>query len=314
MTNRKRLFVAALSLIPFFFACSEPAPAPEESSWPSADYLEAHEAWRRSRVEGLTAADGWLATVGLYWLDEGSWRFGTGEDNDIVLPRAPSLEGEPETLGVLYIRASRVTLEPASGASLTVDGEPFETMPLASDASETPTVVSVGSYRLHIIDRGGHLGLRLRDEEAPARQSLQEIETYPLVESFVLEGRFEPYEAPRNIPVPNITDFEYDDVSPGEIVLEIDGEEHRFRALGDSSDDELFLIVGDATNGKETYGGGRYVYTAPPDAEGRVIADFNRLYNPPCVFTSWATCPLPPPENVVDVPIRAGEKIYRGAH
>ena len=110
-------------------------------------------------------------------------------------------------------------------------------------------------------------------------------------------------------PVPNIIGDIFDEVSPGSVVFRHQGTTHRLRAL-EGSAGTLFLVFGDATNGKETYGSGRFLYTSSPDEDGHVVVDFNRSYNPPCVFTPWATCPLPPRGNDLPFAVRAGELSY----
>jgi uncharacterized protein (DUF1684 family) len=93
-------------------------------------------------------------------------------------------------------------------------------------------------------------------------------------------------------------------------VFELQGKQHHLDVL-EGGKDEFFIIIADQTSGNETYGGGRFIYVKHPDANDKVIIDFNKAYNPPCVFTPYATCPLPPGQNVLDVAIRAGEKNYR---
>ena len=102
-------------------------------------------------------------------------------------------------------------------------------------------------------------------------------------------------------PVPN----------PGAVEFTRDGKSYRIQAI-DEGGDELFLVFADRTNGHGSYGAGRFLYAGAPDAAGNVVVDFNQAYNPPCAFTSFATCPLPPPDNRLDLAITAGEKKYTG--
>jgi uncharacterized protein (DUF1684 family) len=72
-------------------------------------------------------------------------------------------------------------------------------------------------------------------------------------------------------------------------------------------EDHLFIIFRDLTYRTTTYGAGRFLY-APMPKDGKVILDFNKAENPPCAFTAFATCPLPPRGNRLNVSIPAGEK------
>ncbi len=128
-----------------------------------------------------------------------------------------------------------------------------------------------------------------------------------------LEARFVPHDPPRKVEIPTVLGTTSEQVSPGEVVFEAAGETYRLEALEGGDDGELFLIFGDRTNGEETYGGGRFLYTEAP-GDGRVVVDFNKAYSPPCVFSPYATCPLPPPQNRLPIPVRAGEKTYGEAH
>jgi uncharacterized protein (DUF1684 family) len=178
-----------------------------------------------------------------------------------------------------------------------------------SDAEGEPTRLEHGSLSFFVIERADRLAVRIRDRDASTLKSFAGMEYYPLDRAWRIEGRFEPAKEAREVPIPNVLGFEEKIRNPGDVVIEIDGVERRLLALDDTGDGRLFLVFGDETNGKETYGGGRFLYTEPPQ-DGRVVVDFNRAYNPPCVFTPYATCPLPPPGNRFPFPIRAGEKKY----
>jgi uncharacterized protein (DUF1684 family) len=262
-------------------------------------------------VAKLTAEDGWLTLTGLFWLSDGTVAtFGPGEANDLVLEASPGLADAPPTLGTLRVRGGSVILEPAVGTGLTAEGRPVHDS-IELESNEPPSVHH-DTLELSLIERGGNLALRVRDTASPARFDFTPIESWPYDPSWRVEARFEPYPEPREIPVPNVTPFEYPGISPGQVLFEHDGRPIRLDALG-SADEPLFLIVGDTTNGETTYGGGRYLYTVgPPRPDGSVTVDFNRLYDPPCVFTAWATCPLPPRQNRLDFALEVGEKSWSG--
>jgi hypothetical protein len=264
------------------------------------------DAWHAKRVERLRSPTGWLTLVGLFWLEEGENRFGSAADNDLAFPA-----GTPPRIGV-FVRAGedvRVRAEP--GAALTTGGAKVAEMALASDATGEPTVLDLGTLSFFVIKRGDRIGVRVRDREHPARKSFAGIERFPVDPSWRVETRFEPYDPPKRIPVPNIIGGTFDEKCPGALVFEHGGAALRIDAVLEEGSDELFLIFGDLTNGLETYGAGRFIYTPLPK-DGRVTVDFNKAYNPPCAFTPYATCPLPPPQNRLAARVEAGEKKYGG--
>ena len=168
-----------------------------------------------------------------------------------------------------------------------------------------------GSLSFFAIRRGDRLGVRVKDSEAATLKAFHGLDYFPLEPKWKLVARFEAAAEPKEIPIPNALGFDEPILSPGHVVFTLDGVEHRLLALDDTGDGRLFLVFGDKTNGRETYGGGRFLYTDPPQG-GRVELDFNRAYNPPCVFTPYATCPLPPRENRLPMRIEAGEKSFAG--
>ena len=262
-------------------------------------------AWRESRVEKLRAPYGWLSLVGLYWLREGENKFGSAPDNSLVLPPTSGVEHA----GSLWLAEGRVLAEAAEGSGLTADGEPVTSMRLHTDVEGTPTELALGSVRLHIIEREHKQAVRVKDSQAQTRTEFKGIEYYPIDSSWRVKARFEPYDPPKVLPIVNVLGMPEPHESPGALVFEVDGETFRLDPIRE--DDELFVVFGDATNGSETYGAGRFVYTDLPSEDGTVVLDFNKSYNPPCVFTPYSTCPLPPRQNKLPFALSAGEKIYK---
>lgn len=260
--------------------------------------------WRQDRAEGLQAPDGWLSLIGLHWLSDGLNLVGTAPDNDVVLSAGPDHVGRMEVDGgnVVFCRAA--------GTDVRIDGEKPVCAPMTSDAGGEPTLVRFGSVTLYVIDREGNLGLRVKDSQADTRLDFAGLEYFEPNPAWRIEADFEPFDEPRSLEVPDITGIVQQLPSPGRVVFERNGRTHVLDAVRYEGDDELFLIVADRTNGRQTYGGGRYLYTPLPDAGNTVTVDFNRAYNPPCVFTAYATCPLPPPQNRLDLAIEAGERMY----
>ncbi|HEX2766043.1 MAG TPA: DUF1684 domain-containing protein [Candidatus Limnocylindria bacterium] len=261
------------------------------------------EAWRDRRYEALRREQGWLTLAGLHWLKPGPNRVGSDPDADVILPAGP-----PEA-GVIEVHDDgRVT---ATG-TWTHRGEPVEVLPLVDDASGEPTILELGDLRQCLIVRGGTPALRTWNLASPARETFSGIPHWPVDLAWRIEGRFEPTPG-RRLRVPDVLGIEEDEESPGDVVFEIGGVTHRLQALPGGPNGELWLVFGDLTNGKETYRGGRFLYTDPPSDDGRVVVDFNRAYNPPCVFSPYATCPLPWPGNRLPIRVEAGERLPEGA-
>lgn len=295
------------------FGCEPEAGEPAGGEVAAADdgaYREEIEAWRAERVEGLKAEGGWLSLAGLHWLPEGESSIGSQPMGDVVLPASA-----PARVGTVSRDGERVALELAPGVEAAHDGEPFRRLELSAGGVEgEPTVVELGTLSFHVIERGERIGLRVKDAEAPSRTGFAGIDSFPVDPRWRLDARFEPYDPPREIEVEDYSGGTQESTVPGAVVFEVDGTSHRLDAI--DAGDQLFLIFADRTSGESTYGGGRYLYADAPGADGRVVVDFNKAYNPPCVFTPYATCPLPPPQNRLDLPIEAGEKKYEapGGH
>jgi Uncharacterized conserved protein len=184
---------------------------------------------------------------------------------------------------------------------------------LADDLDDAPTILELGTLRLHLIRRGDRIGLRVRDHEAPALHAFSGMQHFPLDPSWRIVARFEPAPPGRTLAMMDITGAQSADPTPGTVVFERDGATWRIDALDGGEKGELWLIFGDATNGRQTFGGGRFLYTEPPAADGSVVVDFNLAYNPPCVFSPFATCPLPPPQNRLALRIEAGEMAWHAS-
>jgi hypothetical protein len=270
----------------------------------SADSYRAElEAWRRSREAALTAENGWLTVVGLFWLSEGENPVGTKRGIAVQLPQGCA----PESVGVFKRRGTTINFEAAPGANVTIDGQPATRAVMRPDSAGSPTVVRLGGLSMFVIERGGRFAIRLRDKDSEARRRFEGLKHFPPDERYRVRARFVPYDPPKIIPVPNILGAAEQEPSPGYVLFRLDGREHRLDAL--ASGDSLFFIFKDHTAGKETYPAGRFLYTPQP-TQGEVVLDFNRAINPPCAFTPYATCPLPPKQNELAARIEAGELNY----
>jgi uncharacterized protein (DUF1684 family) len=271
-------------------------------------HAEAVERWRAARIGALTGPDGWLTVVGLHWLQEGANAVGSGRSNAVLLPGGRS----PDRVGAIVVTRGRASFVPVLGSPVVHAGQPVTSpLELRDDLEGTPTVLQLGSIRLHVIRRyEGHLAVRVRDLASPARKAFRGIEHFPVDEGWRFEARFEPYEPPRISRAPTVLDMEEIYSTPGALTFDQAGATHRLDAFLEPGETDLFIVFGDLTNGRETYGGGRYLYTKQADERGIVELDFNRAYNPPCVFTAHATCALPMPQNRLPFRVEAGEKRY----
>jgi hypothetical protein len=282
------------------------APAPA----PAVPYDQEIAAWHRDRIAGLKREGGWLSLVGLFWLDEGENRFGSGASNRVIFPEgsAPVLAGTFERHG------KSVRVHAAPGVALTQEGKPVTDLDLTSGPPDSrPIELALGTLRFFIIQRGDRVGVRVKDLKSPNLASFKDIDTYPAQPAWRVAARFEPYNPPKQVAIPNILGQIEDSPSPGAVVFERNGHTYRLDALPGGDDGSLFLIFGDETNHKETYGGGRFLDTGVPK-DGKVVVDFNEAYNPPCAFTAFATCPLPPKQNKLALRVEAGEKTYGEGH
>jgi uncharacterized protein (DUF1684 family) len=294
---------ALAALVVIAASCTE-APEPLDPA-----YAAEVDAWRSQRLERLTAADGWLTLTGLYWLEPGENRFGSAPDGAIVLPD----DSVPEIAGMLVVAADGTVVAFAEeGAGVAVNGEPLTEAVLATDAQGDPDVITAGRISFYVIDREGRLAARVKDPEAETRLTFAGIEYYDIDPAYRVTARFEPYAEPREAAIPTVLGQDASMLAMGILRFSINGVELVLEPYVDSPDDDkLFLIFRDETSGVTTYGAGRFLSADAPGDDGTTVVDFNLAYNPPCAFTPYATCPLPPPQNVLNVPIEAGEK-YRG--
>jgi len=201
-----------------------------------------------------------------------------------------------------------------SGVPVTHDGQPVTSLDLTSSGFRRPTAVQLGSLRWFVIERADRIGIRLRDTANPAIAAFDGIEMFPISLDWRIPARFDRYDPPQMIRIPNIIGTVSVQPSPGAVVFEVDGEELRIDVTGDPEGERFSIVFGDRTNANETYGGGRFLTVNAPDERDRMFIDFNRATNPPCAFTAFATCPLPPRQNQLSVRIEAGERVYKKPH
>lgn len=300
--------VALLSMVLLMTACKPNGPSPEQLAKEKAEKLQ-HTSeilqWRMERIEKLKRPDGWLSLVGMHWLPQGITRVGSGPAN------GTRINVGPKNLGLITTnKKNQIWLQPDSIADLTIDGKPASgRVELTPDSRGTPTVVGFnnGHASFIVIERGGRLALRVRDADAPTRQQFTGIDSFPIDRKFRVTADFKPHEAGRTIDVVNILGMVEPMMNPGTVTFKLGEQSFTLEAI-DEGDHRLFLVFADRTSGKETYAAARFLYAEYPDADGKTIVDFNKTYNPPCAFSPFSTCPMPPPENRMDIAITAGEK------
>jgi hypothetical protein len=262
--------------------------------------------WRSERVEKLTTRDGWLSLVGMHWLpDDGVTRVGSGEAN------GTRLSVGPDKLGLVGVNANKqVWFQPENSVSVTLDGAPASgRIKLTPDSQGLPSVLGFkgGEASFIVIERGGKLALRVRDSQAPRLLGFTGIDYYAIDRAFRVEAEFTPHEAGRTMEIVNILGMIEPMMNPGTVSFTLGEQKFTLEAL-DEGDHRLFFVFADRTSGQGSYPAGRFVYAEYPGADGKTVLDFNKAYNPPCAFNPYSTCPMPPPENRLDVAIAAGEK------
>jgi uncharacterized protein (DUF1684 family) len=259
--------------------------------------------WRHAREERLRADDGWLTVAGLFWLKEGHNSIGAGPGNSLVLPKGSA----PDVVGDIVFHAGTRPFFAAVGTEVTVNGKPIKTAYLKSDTPGPPDVVRVRDLTMFVIQRGSRVGIRLKDKNSATRRNFKGLRFFPVRDEYRVKAKFVPYNLPRKVAVPNILGDVEEDSCPGYVVFKLRGRELRLDPLEEG--DMLFFIFKDQTAGKETYPSGRFLFTDLPQ-NGEVVLDFNKAVNPPCAFTPYATCPLPPKQNHLPLRIEAGELRY----
>lgn len=295
-----KIILAALLLI---LSCSPKKGA--ESSIDHAAYKLEIEAWHKKRVDDLKGPSGWLNLAGLYWLEEGINTFGSSDKNSLVFPSGKIAD----RAGFFLLKQNIVTVEVAPGVKIISEKLPVKSKVIYHPDSSRSPVLEYESLQWFVIKRDNKYGIRLRDFKNPKLEGFHGIERYPIDATWRAEAKFEKSAEGRTIEITNILGQTIPQLSPGSLIFTLNGKKYRLDALDEGGED-YFMIFGDKTNTKETYGAGRYLYVEKPDASGKTIIDFNKAYNPPCAFTEFATCPLPPRQNILDIEIKAGEKNY----
>jgi uncharacterized protein (DUF1684 family) len=250
---------------------------------------------------------GWLGLVGLFWLRDGENRVGSDPTNDIILPPFA-----PERIGIVQCNNGVATFRAERGVPVFCNGKQVTLKTLVADIYEDADFLQFGDITLVLLERADHHLIRVWDKNSKVRKDFTGFKQYPVNPDYRVEAKYTSYDTPKLTTIQDVIEIYHEVPLQGYVTFNLGGEEHRLEAMLDE-DGYMRLDFRDATNGETTYVGGRFLVTEMPQ-KGRVIVDFNRAYNPPCAYTDYATCPLPPRENRLPICIEAGEKAYRNVN
>jgi uncharacterized protein len=257
--------------------------------------------WQQTMETNLRKEDGWLSVVGLDWLQEGINTIGSSTDNEIVLPTYA-----PAKLGFIDFSNGQVRIRIEAETEVTIDNLPVKSALLRDDHDPNgASIVKIGTISLSVIKRNNQYGIRVRDAKSKARINFKGRNWFPIDSSYKVAGSFVPYETARSLKIANSVGMIVPMENPGYLEFELYGEKLRLEAF-EAGENQWWLIFKDGTSGLSTYGAGRFLYVQY-QANEQVWIDFNQAYHPPCAFTHYATCPLAPKENILNVQIKAGE-------
>jgi len=270
---------------------------------PDPEHAKGVEEWRARAEKSLRQDNGWLTLAGRFVMKHGVNTFGTGKGNDIVFP--PGLG--PERIGTIDVQPDKVTMKLAPGVTMAKDGEPFTERVMGTNVEGKRDWVTLGRASMHVITRDGRYILRLADNENVVRRNFVNRVWFPVQADYRVQAKFVPYPPGKKVPIVNVLDEVSDEPSPGYVEFTLHGKTQRLDVVGD--DGGLFMIFKDETAGKGTYRPGRFLYVdKKPEANVPFLLDLNRAYNPPCAFSEYTTCPLPPEQNILKVKVEAGER------
>ena len=288
--------ITIIAILASLFNCQS-GPGSETGS-----YLKEHRQWQEKRISNLTSESGWLNLAGLFWLGEGLNTIGSDKSNTIIFPGSA-----PPFIGSLQLEGEQIFFVSHEDCQVFVGdgGEAVTKIEMMVDRTGNPTLLKTGSYGWFIIQRGERYAIRLRDYKHPDLEAFHGIESFPADPDWRVQAEFIEFSEPMTLSIPNVLGTMDEGVCPGALEFTLDGETHHLFPTETGS--VFFVIFADQTSGAETYGAGRFLSVEKPDAEGRLHIDFNRAYNPPCAYTEFATCPLPPSENILKTRITAGE-------
>jgi uncharacterized protein (DUF1684 family) len=267
------------------------------------------EKWRQEHEAGLKKDNGWLTVVGLFWLKDGTNTIGAGSGYDIEL--TDNFKGGK--FGNIEFHDGKAVLTVEPGVEALSGDNPFTSGELISDEFGKQNIIKTGSQSFYLIDREKRFGIRVKDNDSTARKDFTHLDWYKIDPKYRVTAKFEKYATPKEVLIPNILGGTFKMKAPGLLKFKLDGHSVTLEpVVEEGEEDTLFIIFRDQTSRTTTYGAGRFLYADMPKGDTAIL-DFNKAENPPCAFTSFATCPLPPQQNRLDIAIPAGEKRYEHA-
>lgn len=290
-----RKIIILLFLILLLFGCAKN---------PDTPYIKSIKEFHSKRIERLKQPNSWLTLVGLYWLKEGKNSFGTDKLNDFVFPEGTA----SEFIGTFFLKDTVVTINIKEGIEVYDNDSLVTSLMLHDDMRGKPTILKHGSLSWYVIRRGDRFGIRLKNSESKLLKKFDDIDIFSIDAQWRIEAEFIEYNQAKEVEIPTAIGTKEKGTAYGNLKFKIDGTQFTLEPLGKVG--SLFLVFGDKTNGEETYGAGRFLIVDKPDSTGKIFVDFNKAYNPPCVFTKYATCSLPTKENYLNINITAGEKNF----
>ena len=258
--------------------------------------------WKSSRAESLKRPHGWLSLIGMEWFAKGENSIGSASDNAIVLPHGPAY------IGSFQLVNDKITFTANKGISIQANEKSVDgTVQVKMDTSGEPTIFTTDTFLFYVIERGKP-ALRIKDSTADTLKNFKGIDYFPLSEDFRVEAEFTPYQPAKEIEIINVLGLLSKETALGKLNFEINAKKYTLDVM--DAGEDYYIIFADKTSGRTSYGPGRFLYVPKP-VEGNITTiDFNKSYNPPCAFTDYSTCPLPPPQNRIPVYIEAGEMKY----
>ncbi len=266
-------------------------------------YRASVEKWRQAYEAELKSDNGWLTVSGLFWLHDGENTFGSGPLNDIVLP-APA----PASAGSFEFHGGHTVVHMKPGVPALLNGKHIDAAEMHADSNADQLVL--GDLSLYVHSSGERFTVRLRDKNSRLRKEFTGTRWFPVDESYRVVAKYVPYDKPKPIEVQNVMGDTLQETILGYVTFKLAGKDLRLDAEVDGTD--VSFVFRDLTSGHETYAASRFLDTKI-EPDGKVVLDFNQAYNPPCAYNPYTTCPLPPPQNRLDVRIAAGEKRYHHA-
>ncbi len=306
---RSRTLLAKSALLVFTCAILSLFSFAQDAAWQKDT-----DGWRAEHQAELLKPDGWLSLVGLEWLQPGDNSVGSAGGNKI------HLTGGPAHLAILHLEGEAVTLNPPEGGfppDFLVAGAPAKSQSLRAEANNDKVSprLTIGTLNMYVIRREARFALRIKDSHSPAIVDFYGLKWYSPDLAYRVTARWIPYSPHKTITLATLVGTSYNQPVPGAAEFTLAGETFRLEpVLEDPAAAKLFFILRDTTSTSTTYSACRFLYTGFPtsglDKPGGLVLDFNRLENPPCAYTPYSTCPLPPPGNRLPIPLPVGEQRY----